>query len=85
MRRFISLFSAAMTASFVAFSAQAADVTLRFHQFLPIPAAIPGGAIELGSLKSRQTQMGVSKLNITHQCSLAVPRRHFMVKRVMVS
>ena len=46
MRRLIGLFSAVVTASFVAVSAQAADVTLRFHQFLPIPAAIPGGAIE---------------------------------------
>ena len=46
MRRFISTLSAAVIAGFVGFSAQAADVTLRFHQFLPIPAAIPGGAIE---------------------------------------
>ena len=46
MRRLTGLLSTFVTASFMAVSAQAADVTLRFHQFLPIPAAIPGGAIE---------------------------------------
>ena len=46
MKKLFQLSATIVALSVASLSAQAAEVTLRFHQFLPLPAAIPANAIE---------------------------------------
>ena len=46
MRHILAAAAAIVTAGFMTASVQAAEVTLRFHQFLPLHSAIPGQGIQ---------------------------------------
>ncbi|MCE2517557.1 MAG: TRAP transporter substrate-binding protein [Alphaproteobacteria bacterium] len=68
MKKIATLISAALTASVLAVSAQAAEVTLRFHQFLPLHSAIPGKGIEPW-IKKIEAESG-GRIEIQHYPSM---------------
>lgn len=68
MKKLATLISAALTASVLAVSANAAEVTLRFHQFLPLHSAIPGKGIEPW-IKKIEAESG-GRIEIQHYPSM---------------
>ena len=68
MKKFLSTIGAVVTASFLATSVQAADVTLRFHQFLSLKADIPARGIEPWIKKIEEESNG--RIKIEHYPSM---------------
>ena len=68
MKRFLSIIATTMTVAFAVGSANAADVTLRFHQFLSLKADIPARGIEPWIKKIEEESNG--RIKIEHYPSM---------------
>lgn len=73
-----TLLGAAFFAAATALSplmAQAQEVTLRLHQFLPPPATVPKMILKPWERRWRKPLAGGSRLSISMPCRWAEPRR----------
>ena len=73
-KSFLNLVGAAALAGGMGSAAQAQQVTLSLHQFLPAQANVPKLVLDVWPTVSKPQAMGGSKLIATRQCNLVGAR-----------